>query len=274
MLSSRIQGGAVLSALSYNTTGGILSLTDNSHKISFNNNYFVKSLLSPLYQKSNEIMANWLGINKDTVEPLTTLGQTEVNRALSYKVNMNHAPLYLVCRLGLDSVSSKRETLQNNIITSIPIHLGYQSFLTKIDIETVTPPPAIPPPTTYTLTVDNHPYTPALNGDYISVGSLYRDNSPPRYFKESLDHHLFRMDTATNTYLLFSYGIHQTATWYIGIYPLLSTTVDYLNNNHTTLGQISQHSIGTGWNAFTGGGIGHYPSAAYTPSHTLVGVYA
>jgi hypothetical protein len=140
MLSSRIQGGTVVSALSYNATGGILSLTDNSHKISFNNNYFVKSLLSPLYQKSNEIMANWLGINKDTAEPLTTLGSTEVNRVLAYKVNMNHAPLYLVCRLGLDSVSSKRETLQNNIITSIPIHLGYQSFLTKIDIETVTPP--------------------------------------------------------------------------------------------------------------------------------------
>ena len=53
---------------------------------------------------------------------------------------MNHDPLYLVCRLGLDSVSSKIETLQNNIITSIPIHLGYQSFLNKIQIETVTPP--------------------------------------------------------------------------------------------------------------------------------------
>ena len=82
------------------------------------------------------------------------------------------------------------------------------------------------------------------------------------------------MDTDDNTYLLFSYGIHETATWYIGIYPLLDINVDYLSHNHTSLGQISQHSIGIGWNAFTGGGIGNYPSAAYTPSHTLTGVYS
>ena len=140
MLASRLQSGAVIAALSYTASSGILSLTDNSHTVSFNNAYWSKSLSSTLYQKSNEIVANWLGINKDTIEPLTTLGNTEVNRELAYKVNMNHDPLYLVCRLGLDSVSSKIETLQNNIITSIPIHLGYQSFLNKIQIETVTPP--------------------------------------------------------------------------------------------------------------------------------------
>ena len=138
--------------------------------------------------------------------------------------------------------------------------------------------PAIPATEdSYELVVADHPYTPDLNGTYVSVGSYYRDNSPPRYFKESVDHHLFRRDTETNTYLLFSYGIHTTATWYIGIYPLLSTTVDYLSHNHTTLGQISQHSIGTGWNDFSEGGtneaIGHHPTAAYTPSHSLVGTF-
>ena len=89
MLGSRIQSGVVISALSYTASSGILSLIDNSHKVSFNNAYWSKSLLSPLYQKSNEIIANWLGINKDTIEPLTTLGNTEVNRELAYKVNMN-----------------------------------------------------------------------------------------------------------------------------------------------------------------------------------------
>jgi hypothetical protein len=131
---------------------------------------------------------------------------------------------------------------------------------------------------THMLTVANHPYTPALNGDYVSVGSLYRDDSPPRNFKASADHHLFRMDTETNTYLLFSYGIHDTATWYIGVYPVLATDVDYLNNNSTTLGQTAQHSIGIGWNDFptevgTTGSFGHYPTEAYSPSHTLTGVY-
>jgi hypothetical protein len=212
-----------------------------------------------------------LGINLHGVSTVTSLGSIIANRNVKFPIGMYMPPLLLRTNLALDSACSNPR-ISGTILSSINCNIAIGSQTYKI--ETVTPPPAIPPPTTYTLTVDNHPYTPALNGDYISVGSLYRDNSPPRYFKESLDHHLFRMDTATNTYLLFSYGIHQTATWYIGIYPLLSTTVDYLNNNHTTLGQISQHSIGTGWNAFTGGGIGHYPSAAYTPSHTLVGVYA
>jgi hypothetical protein len=125
---------------------------------------------------------------------------------------------------------------------------------------------------THHVHVANHPYTPALNGGYVSVGSLYRDDSPPRNFKASADHHLFRMDTETNTYLLFSYGIHDNATWYIGVYPVLATDVDYLNNNSTTLGQTAQHSIGIGWNDFTGGS-GHYPTEAYSPSHTLTGVY-
>jgi hypothetical protein len=119
------------------------------------------------------------------------------------------------------------------------------------------------------LTVANHPYTPALNGEYGSVGSYYRDPSPPRNFKTSTDHHLFRRDSETNTYLLFSYGIHDTATWYVAEYPLLGDEpIDYLNSNSTTLGQLNQHSIGTGWNDFSGG-VGHYPTEAYTPSHSL-----
>ena len=135
-------------------------------------------------------------------------------------------------------------------------------------------------PAIHQLEVGGHPYTPVLNGTYISVGSYYRDPSPPRNFKASVDHHLFRRDDpdADHTYLLFSYGIHTTATWYVAEYPLLGDEpIDYLNNNSTTLGQLNQHSIGTGWNDYSdggaGGGIGHYPSAAYTPSHTLTATY-
>ena len=233
--------------------------------------------LTPLdaYRPQNETIMRMLGINIDIQSPDTSthLGFTIINRDIKYPVGLYKPPILVKTNLSLNSVSSNPK-LSGKILASINCDIALASESYNFIFTPQTPAVFTAPPATYTLTLDNHPYTPALNGDYISVGGLYRDNSPPRYFKESPDHHLFRMDTATNTYLLFSYGIHQTATWYIGIYPLLSLNVDYLNENHTTLGQISQHSIGTGWNAFTGGGIGHYPSAAYTPSHTLVGVYA
>ena len=223
------------------------------------------------YRPQNETIMRMLGININTTDQATRMGGDTINRNILYPIGLYMPPILVKTDLSLNSVSSNSK-LSGKILASINCEVALSSE--SYDFIFTTPPAAIPPPTTYTLTVGSHPYTPALNGDFISVGNMYRDPSPPRYFKESPDHHLFRMDTATNTYLLFSYGIHQTATWYIGIYPLLSTTVDYLNNNHTTLGQLSQHSIGLGWNAFTGGGTGHYPSAAYSPSHTLVGIYA
>ena len=212
---------------------------------------------------------------KDPTGTYPGAGADAINRTLAYPVGLNPSPLFLKTNLNFDSFATMNKGMKN-IIAMIPIEatvLSSKNVTTLLPVTEDVVPISIANPT-HTLTVANHPYTPALNGDYISVGSLYRDPSPPRYFKESVDHHLFRMDTATNTYLLFSYGIHTNATWYIGIYPLLSTTVDYLNNNHTTLGQTSQHSIGLNWNAFTGGGIGHWPSPAYTPSHTLTGVYS
>ena len=237
---------------------------DNSYFIKGNANFSVIGLK----------IAQILGINTDTDVDETTFGATEKNTDIQYQVALAQPPLKLATNLGLDSVLSGIGS-RNNILSNIPINISNQSQVIDVEFESTDPvPPVVDTIESYTLSVDNHPYTPALNGDYISVGNYYRDPSPPRYFKESDDHHLFRMDTDDNTYLLFSYGIHGTATWYIGIYPLLDINVDYLSHNHTTLGQISQHSIGLGWNAFTGGGIGNYPSAAYTPSHTLTGIYS
>jgi hypothetical protein len=185
--------------------------------------------------------------------------------------------------LGKDVIDGRvrSQTWQFNNRTLFDIDPKYQSACVKLRSLSIVTESAAAEATeaiegteaTHMLTVANHPYTPALNGGYVSVGSLYRDDSPPRNFKASADHHLFRMDTATNTYLLFSYGIHDTATWYIGVYPVLATDVDYLNNNSTTLGQTAQHSIGVGWNDFGTGSIGHYPTEAYSPSHTLTGVH-
>jgi len=232
---------------------------------------------SPLkaYRPQNETIMRMLGINIDIQSPETStrFGAVTVNRDIKYPVGLYKPPILVKTNLSLNSVSSNPK-LSGKILASINCDIALASQSYNFIFTPATPAVSTTPPATYTLTLDNHPYTPALNGDYLSVGSLYRDNSPPRYFKESPDHHLFRMDTATNTYLLFSYGIHTNATWYVGVYPVLPLNVDWLNENHTTLGQISQHSIGLNWNAFTGGGIGHYPSPAYTPSHTLVGVYA
>ena len=237
-----------------------------------NNRYFIKS--NPLFSVIGLKIAQILGINTDTDVDETVFGATPKNLDILYQVGLAQVPLKLATNLGLDSVLSGIGS-RNNILSNIPINISNQSQVIDVEFETTDPvPPVASTIESYTLTVDNHPYTPALDGDYISVGNYYRDPSPPRYFKESDDHHLFRMDTDDNTYLLFSYGIHETATWYIGIYPLLDINVDYLSHNHTSLGQISQHSIGIGWNAFTGGGIGNYPSAAYTPSHTLTGIYS
>lgn len=128
----------------------------------------------------------------------------------------------------------------------------------------------------HALTVGNHPYNPDLNGTYTSVGSLYRDTSPPRNFLESEDHHVFRRDTADTTYLIFSYGITGNATWYVSTQPLLAPDLDLAGLNSTNLGQTAQASIGLTWNPYSAldpQAYGHWPSAAYTPSHTMVGTY-
>lgn len=134
-----------------------------------------------------------------------------------------------------------------------------------------------PGPGVHSLTIGSHPYNPALNGTYTSVGSFYRDPSPPRNFRESADHHVFRRDTADKTYLVFSYGIHTNATWYVSTNPLLAADLDLQGKNSTDIGQTAQASIGLTWNDYSiidPSAYGHWPSAAYSPSHTIVGSYS
>ena len=130
----------------------------------------------------------------------------------------------------------------------------------------------------HTLELTKHPYNPALNGEYHSVGSFYRNDSPPRQFLPSANHHLFRRDDAANgiTYLVYSYGIHAKATWYLSTNGLQSDMYDYEDKTSKDVGQVTQTSIGVGWVPYTthhADAVGHYPVQAYSPQHILTGSF-
>jgi hypothetical protein len=135
-------------------------------------------------------------------------------------------------------------------------------------------PSSYPLEESYVLTIANHPVISSLDGVYVSVGTLYRDATSKK-FRQSLDHHLFRRNTSTNTYLLYSEHFATSSIWYVGVYPVLTTNVSYVNHTATSLGEISEHRIGQSWNAFSSG-TGNYPSPNGTTEPmlwTITGVH-
>jgi len=137
MIASYVGSTSTTTLLGYNEEF-IVEADNTAYTISFNNAYNVPKLNSPLYRAGNEVFFRYFGFNLDTTLPTTSLGANEENRDIKYRIGTYKSPMYVIANLGLDSVSSKPETNDNNIIGSIPISMIHNVSYTLSTAQFVT----------------------------------------------------------------------------------------------------------------------------------------